>query len=153
MTELYKASHVKRQRATKEEVIFRRTHIYRIVEEMKPMTVRQVFYQSTVHNIVEKSITDGTRLQRKPQTFSGVEEALQDTAAFYRKALWRDASSYVEIWLEKDALSGVVYPVTSLYDVPLMVARGYASLSFLHGAAEYIGSLSLTESESRSDCL
>jgi hypothetical protein len=28
-----------------------------------------------------------------------------------------------------------------MYDVPLMVARGYASLSFLHGAAEYIAEL------------
>ncbi len=28
-----------------------------------------------------------------------------------------------------------------MYDVPLMVARGYASLSFLHGAAEYISEL------------
>ena len=47
-------------------------------------------------------------------------------------ALWNEADSYVEIWLEKDALAGVVYPVTSMYDVPLMVARGYASLSFLY---------------------
>jgi hypothetical protein len=43
--------------------------------------------------------------------------------------------------LEKDALAGVVYPITNVYDVPLMVARGYASLSFLHSAAEYIGTL------------
>ena len=42
------------------------------------------------------------------------------------------------MWLEKDALSGVVMPVTSKYDVPLMVARGYASLSFLHSAADFI---------------
>ena len=28
-----------------------------------------------------------------------------------------------------------------MYDVPLMVARGYASLSFLHSAAEYINDL------------
>jgi hypothetical protein len=34
-----------------------------------------------------------------------------------------------------------VLPVTSLYDVPLMVARGYASLSFLHSAAAYINTL------------
>ena len=52
-----------------------------------------------------------------------------------------DADCYVEIWLEKDALSGVVYPVTRQYDVPLMVARGYASLSFLHNAAEDISNL------------
>jgi hypothetical protein len=48
--------------------------------------------------------------------------------ALYRKSLWTNVSSYVEIWLEKDALAGVVYPVTSMYDVPLMVSRGYASL-------------------------
>jgi hypothetical protein len=38
-------------------------------------------------------------------------------------------------------LTGVIYPITSMYDVPLMVARGYASLSFLHNAAEYIDNL------------
>ena len=32
-----------------------------------------------------------------------------------RKALWNEADLYVEIWLEKDALAGVVYPVTSMY--------------------------------------
>ena len=37
--------------------------------------------------------------------------------------------------------SGVIYPITSAYDVPLMVARRYASLSFLHSAAEYINNL------------
>jgi hypothetical protein len=88
-------------------------------------------------------LADNTRWQRKPRTFDSVEDALTDTAAFYRKNLWTTADCYVEIWLEKDALSGVIYPVTSLYDVPLMVARGYASLSFLHSAAEYINSLTV----------
>jgi hypothetical protein len=32
-------------------------------------------------------------------------------------------------------------PVTAQFDVPLMVARGYASLSFLHSAAEEIKKL------------
>jgi hypothetical protein len=83
----------------------------------------------------EPSSTDNTRWQRKPRTFNGIEEALQHTAQFYRKSLWADAGSYVELWLEKDALAGVVLPVTSMFDVPLMVARGYASLSFLYSAA------------------
>ena len=55
--------------------------------------------------------------------------------------MWRETECYVEVWLEKDALSGVVMPITADYDVPLMVARGYASLSFLHSAAEAIGDL------------
>ena len=86
-------------------------------------------------------LADNTRWQRKPRTYNGVQDALKATAAFYRKDLWTNADSYVEIWLEKDALSGVIYPVTSLYDVPLMVARGYASLSFLYNAAEAINEL------------
>src|ERR1019366_1809038 len=86
-------------------------------------------------------LADNTRWQRKPRSFDSVQQALDDTARFYRKSLWTNADAYVEIWLEKDALAGVVMPVTSSYDVPLMVARGYASLSFLHTAAEDIAEL------------
>ena len=48
-------------------------------------------------------LADNTRRQRKPRAFDSVEDALRNTAAFYRKALWNEADSYVEIWLEKDA--------------------------------------------------
>lgn len=167
MTELYEASQIKRSRSTQDEVMDRRSRLYTIVSEMRPMTVRQVFYQATVRGVVEKSeagyakvqtdlawlrrrnimpynwLADNTRWQRKPRTFDSIQQALDDTAQFYRKALWTDAGAYVEVWLEKDALAGVVQPITSAYDVPLMVARGYASLSFLHSAAEYIASLSV----------
>jgi hypothetical protein len=126
------------------------------------LAVRQVFYQATVGHIVEKTergynkvqialahmrraghvpfgwIVDFTRWQRKPRTFRDVAHALEETSRLYRKDLWASAKSYVEIWLEKDALSGVLMPVTSKYDVPLMVTRGYASLSFLSEAAEYM---------------
>jgi len=162
---VYHASPIKRQRATKAEVEARREALLDIIEAGRPMTVRQVFYQATVRGLVEKAesgygkiqtdltvmrrtgelpyhwLADNTRWQRKPRTFNSVEDALKETARFYRKALWADAGSYVEIWLEKDALSGVIYPVTSMYDVPLMVARGYASLSFLYSAAEAINDL------------
>ena len=162
---LYPASRIKRVRATKAEVEERRDALLEIVATMRPMTVRQVFYQATVRGLVEKTeagyarvqndlvlmrkvgrmpygwLADNTRWMRKPRTFDSVQEALEDTARFYRKDLWADADAYVEIWLEKDALAGVIVPVTELYDVPLMVARGYASLSFLHSAAEYINDL------------
>ena len=161
----YQASHIKRARATKAEVERRRLELHAIIEAMRPMTVRQVFYQATVKGLVEKSeagyakvqtdlalmrrdgelpydwLVDNTRMMRKPRSVSSIKQALDDTARLYRKDLWAEADCYVEIWLEKDALSGVVYPVTSLYDAPLMVARGYASLSFLHGAADYIKEL------------
>jgi hypothetical protein len=162
---IYEASPIKRRRATKSEVTERRLALFNIVANMQPMTVRQVFYQASVKNIVEKTeagyakvqtdlvlmrragvlpydwLADSTRWQRKPDTFNSVQEALKETARFYRKALWADAEVYVEVWLEKDALAGVVYPITSMYDVPLMVARGFSSDTFLHSTAKYIQSL------------
>ncbi len=162
---VYPASHIKRIRATGAEIESRRAALVQIVSEMQPMTVRQVYYQATVRGIVEKTeagynkvqtdlvwlrranllpysyLADSTRWQRRPVTYSSIEAALLETAKFYRKSLWDNAGSYVEIWLEKDALAGVIHPVTSMFDVPLMVARGYSSLSFLHSAAEHIAAL------------
>src|SRR5262245_33306271 len=162
---VYVPSRIKRHRSTKAEVEARREALLGIIDAGRPMTVRQVFYQATVRGIVEKLetgynkvqtdltlmrrdgalpydwLTDNTRWQRKPRPYNSVEDALKETARFYRKDLWANAGTYVEIWLEKDALAGVIYPVTSMFDVPLMVARGYASLSFLYYAAEYINDL------------
>jgi hypothetical protein len=42
------------------------------------------------------------------------------------------------VWTEKDAIAGVLFDVTGEFDVPLMVNRGFASLTFLHSAAETI---------------
>jgi hypothetical protein len=161
----YQTSRINRRRATKAEVEERRGKLFEIVKAMRPMTVRQVFYQATVRGIVDKTeagytrvqtdlvlmrkagvlpygwLADNTRWQHKPHTCANIEDALKETAACYRKALWANAEVYVEFWLEKDALASVIYEVTAAYDVPLMVARGYASLSFLHGAAEYINTL------------
>jgi len=159
---VYEASRIKRSRATKAEIEKRHLFLLEIVAAMKPMTVRQVFYQATVAGLVDKTepaygkvqrdlvklrregilpyswIADSTRWQRKPMTFRDPSEAARRTADFYRKNLWADAKDYIEIWLEKDALAGVVFDVTAMYDCPLMVSRGYASLTFLHQAAENI---------------
>jgi len=163
----YGASHIKpkRFRSTKAEVEDRRERLLEIIETMRPMTVRQVFYQATVRGLVEKSeagydkvngdlcvmrragempyewLVDNTRQVHKPWTFNSVGEALADAAANYRKSLWSDAECRVQIWIEKDALSGVVSPVTEEYDVPLRPARGYSSLTFLHDAALDIAEL------------
>ena len=83
-------------------------------------------------------ITDGTRLRLKPETWSSAAQALEVTAWSYRRALWNDQPMHVEVWAEKDAIRGVVYPVTAQYDAPLMIARGYSSETFLHETAEAI---------------
>ena len=55
MSAPYQASPIKRYRSTKAEVEKRRADLYDIVAKMKPMTVRQVYYQATVLGIVEKT--------------------------------------------------------------------------------------------------
>ena len=133
--------------------------LWSIVDAVRPCTVRQAFYQATVRGVVPKTeagydkvgrllvemrldhslpwewIADNTRWMRKPITYGSLGDAAQWWAAGYRRELV-PALGRVEVWLEKDALAGVIYPVTKEWDVPLMVTRGYASLSFLHSAAE-----------------
>ena len=156
-TELYEASRINgRRRATRDEMEERAEFLIAYAGEHGPVTVRQLYYQAEVKGVagIDKTdagydkvqrqvlelrragrlpydnIADLTRWTRKPRTYDSVEAALRSTAQFYRKALWRDADFYVEIWREKDALAGVIYPITEEYDVPLMVARGYASETF-----------------------
>ena len=153
---------IKRAKATKAQMAERREGLEAIISGMHPMTVRQVFYQATVQGLIEKTeagydrvqtlladmrrdgdlpyhwIVDLTRRRQAKQTYSSIADALGDAADTYQKSLWEDAAEYVEIWLEKDALVGVVLPVTYKYDVSLMVARGYASLSFLSEAADVL---------------
>lgn len=161
---VYQASPLKRHRATKAEMEERAAFLISYAETHAPVTVRQLFYAATVANIpgIEKTeggynkvqaqvlnlrragrlpyhcIADATRYMRKPRTFDGWEAALQDTARLYRKSLWADSDEEVEIWLEKSALAGVLYPVTSEYDVPLMPTVGYTSETFAYGAVDSI---------------
>ena len=125
----------------------------------RPVTVRQIFYRLSTLEAVDKSergykavgrlctqmrldgeipfsyFADNTRWMRRPRTYNTIEEALELTAQTYRKSLWQNQTAAAEIWLEKEALAGVIYPVTSLWDVPLMVVKGYPSVTFLHTAA------------------
>ncbi|MET0537760.1 MAG: hypothetical protein ABWZ64_07355 [Xanthobacteraceae bacterium] len=150
----------KRHRRTKAKIGDIRTEIERLLAEDNPQTVRQVFYALTVRRLIDKHeveykrtavrllgemreagtipfewIADNTRWQRKPTSFIGIEACLNATAKHYRRDLWAAMPVYVEVWCEKDALAGVLMEETRPYDVPLMVAKGYASLSFLHSAA------------------
>lgn len=135
--------------------------IYRYCELYQPLTVRQLFYALTVQQLIGKSegeykqtvvrltkemrlagelpwswLVDNTRWMRKPVSFGSLADCVEQSARTYRRSIWQQRDEYVEVWLEKDALSGVLYDVTGDYDVPLMVTRGYPSLSYLRNAAE-----------------
>ena len=151
-----------KRRPTRAETEEFRASVADVLEEIQPATVRQTFYQLVSRGIIAKTerayqnlvyalgimrragdipfdwLTDNTRWMRKPKTYSSLGDMLNESVRFYRRALWDNQDVYVEIWLEKDALSGVLYNVTAQWDVPLMVTRGYPSLSYLHDAAEQL---------------
>lgn len=156
----YGASPIKRGRRTKADIERLKDEMVKLVEELRPMTVRQLFYQLVSKGLIAKSeqeykgtvcrllselrrdgripyhwISDNTRWQRKPDTYSGLTQMLSDAQEFYRRAIWDDQDVYCEVWLEKDALAGVLWDVTAEWDVRLMVTRGYPSLSFVYSAA------------------
>jgi hypothetical protein len=100
---------------------------------------RQVLKLRRAGRLSYYDIADATRWMRKPRTYNSPEAALADTAKHFRRNLWRDARDYVEIWIEKDALMGVVDSVTDEFDVPLMPARGFSSETFCFNAIDARG--------------
>lgn len=156
-------SPIKREkRRTNQEISAVKTAIYNMLSVENPMTLRQLFYRLVSDGTIGKKeneykslanltknmrmsgelpfdwFADNTRWQRKPESYSSLERGVEIFAQAYRRDIWINQPNYVEIWLEKDALAGVVYGVTAEFDVPLMVSRGYSSLSYLHGAAMQI---------------
>ena len=160
--DVYGSSTAKRTRRTSEQLEAVDDAIIAAVRDEHPVTLRGVFYRTVSAGAVDKTengyrlvgrrllalrrdnrvpytwITDGTRWISKPRSWSGLDEMLDDAAASYRRALWHAQDAEVHVFTEKDAISGVVWPVTARWDVPLGVLRGYASESFAYSVAESI---------------
>lgn len=135
-----------------------------IVAEIEPATVRQVFYQAVVHGLVPKDetrgyrlvqrrllslreretipygwITDNARMVRTRARWGDPDEFAREAASRYRKDYWAESPVRVEVWLEKDALAGVLLPtVVDDCGLDLYVTRGFASVSYLQEAADFI---------------
>ncbi len=163
--ERLRASPIKRARRTRAELEGLDLALAAIVAEIEPATVRQVFYQAVVRGLVPKDeargyklvqrrlvklresgeipygwITDNVRIVRGHNRYQGPDDYAQVAAEFYRRDYWADSPVYVEVWLEKDALAGVLVPVVvEECGLDLHVTRGYASVSYyLQSAADFI---------------
>lgn len=161
---VYEPSPIKRKRRTKAELEQLDLALADIVAEIQPATVRQVFYQAVVRGLVPKDeakgyklvqrrlvklresgeipygwITDNVRIVRGHSRYGGPEDYARVAAEFYRKDYWAESPVNVEVWLEKDALAGVLVPtVVEECGLDLHVTRGYASVSYLQSAADFI---------------
>lgn len=153
------ARHTKRARATKEQMTRRHDALTELVQSEVPTSVRHVFYRAVVAGLVEKTdngyakvqralvelrvagripydhIVDGTRWMRKPVTWASVDDALADLTSGYRRAMWQDLDTVVEVWCESESVAGVLRPVIDEYDVPCYPIKGQTSDSFCHSVA------------------
>ncbi|MGY6568651.1 MAG: hypothetical protein ACXIVE_06600 [Salinarimonas sp.] len=107
-------------------------------EEYNNVVIRLALKMRREGTIPVGKIVDGSRLYRMPRMFGSVAEALEETAALYRRNYWSHADELVEVWCEKDAVSGFLFDVTKPLGVPLMITRGFSSETVLQALAEEI---------------
>lgn len=135
-----------------------------IVEEYEAqgfeLTLRQVYYQLVARGFIpnnERSyknlgslindgrlaglidwyaIVDRTRNLRGNSHWENPESVIDSARYSYMLDRWENQPNYVEVWVEKDALIGIVSQICRELDVPHFSCRGYTSQSEMWSAAQ-----------------
>lgn len=81
-------------------------------------------------------IEDRHREIQQPNEFQDLKQLVDVALLSYRLPRWADQSNYVELWLEKSALAGVLSSITKEYHLSLVIDKGYASVTFMYEASE-----------------
>ena len=123
------------------------------------LTLRQLYYQFVARALIpntEKSYTrlgniisdarrtgmidwnaivDRTRFLRKLSSWDKPQSILESAKDSYHRDLWANQDKRLEVWIEKDALVGVIENVCQTNDVPFFSCRGYVSDSEMWAGA------------------
>lgn len=134
--------------------------ILKELEGYKPLTLRQVYYQMVSKGFIENTGSqygmlsnlikwaringriDWDNIEDRGRTFHD-ESGWDDKNSFiiqaskyfltgYRRDLLQAQDKYIEVWIEKDALSSIFTKIASPYTISVVVNRGFTSISFLH---------------------
>lgn len=84
------------------------------------------------------SIEDRTRSLGSVSHWDDPAEIIDSAARSFRIDKWEDQPIRVEVWVEKEALAGVVERVARRNDVPWFSCRGYPSASSMYEAGKRI---------------
>ncbi len=123
------------------------------------LTLRQLYYQFVARDLIPNTlrsykrlgdaivngrmcglidwdaIIDRTRGLRGLAHWERPAEIVAGSAAQFRVDRWANQKHRPEIWIEKDALVGVIERVCAALDVPYFSCRGYGSISEMWSAA------------------
>lgn len=86
-----------------------------------------------------KYIVDRTRNLRANSHWDDPAGVVESAAHSFMQDKWADQDHRVEVWIEKDALVGVLQACCPGEDVPYFSCRGYTSQSEVWGAAQRLG--------------
>lgn len=124
------------------------------------LTLRQLYYQFVAHHgllnnersyqnlgklisegrlagLVDwNAIEDRGRVADVPRQWSSAKDLIEIALDQFRLPRWEGQDTYVELWVEKQALAGVLEPVAQKHHVTLMVNKGYSSQSAMHESAQ-----------------
>lgn len=124
------------------------------------MTLRQLYYQLVSRNVIKNTfreyknlgnlvsdarlagITDWDAIEDRVRPpiewpeYQDLQALVDDLPNLYRRPRWDGQENYVELWVEKSALAGVLAPLASKYHVTMMVNRGYSSSTAMYEAAQ-----------------
>lgn len=126
------------------------------------LTLRQLYYQFVSRDIIANNereynklgvlisnarlagriswnaIIDRARTSRSNSHFDSPEDILSAAAEQYRLDTRADQDVYLEAWIEKEALVGVIEPTCRELDIHYMACKGFLSLSAMWKAAQRI---------------
>ena len=130
--------------------------------ERLTLTLRQIYYQlvgralipndersyKNLGSVISKArlaglmdwdaIEDRGRQPWEWPEFGSLQLAVDEAVEYFRLPRMVGQETYVELWVEKDALAGVLQPIASRYHVTMMVNRGYSSQSAMYASARRI---------------
>jgi hypothetical protein len=82
-----------------------------------------------------EAIEDRTRELHQNSHWASPIDILKVCVHQYQEDKWREQPNKVEVWIEKDALLGVIEPTCRALDVPWFSCRGYVSQSEMYVAS------------------
>ncbi len=124
------------------------------------LTLRQLYYQFVSRDLLENtlksyknlgntisearlaglvdwsSMEDRTRNLSAFATWNDAAHRIRSSAATFKLDVWEDQDVYMECWIEKDALTGVIAGICDEWRVPYFACKGYNSSSEQHAAAQ-----------------
>ncbi len=124
------------------------------------LTLRQLYYQFVARDLIPntqqsykrigkivndgrlagaidwEAITDRTRNLRSNSHWGSPASIIRSAAEGYEIDKWSKQPARVEVWIEKDALVGVIEAVCERNDVPFFSCRGYNSQSEMWRASQ-----------------